>query len=152
FWVGFRLIESQALSETSLLLRLEADPQVDPRCGRCHAPCGLVHDRSLRRVRERDLFDRQVWLDVPLRWVVCMDCGVSTGHVSWLPTRSRLTRRLITHVEALLRLLPIRHISQLTGLHWHTIRAIDARRLAREVTPPDLSKVRRLIMDEFALF
>jgi transposase len=152
FWIGFRLIETQALSESDLLLRLEADPRVDPRCGRCYAPCGLIHDRSIRRVRERNLFDQQVWLEVPLRRVVCLSCGVSTEHVPWLPARSRLTGRLIAHAEALLRLLPIRHISQLTGLHWHTIRAIDARRLAREVTPPDLSRVRRLIMDEFALF
>lgn len=152
FWIGFRLIETQALSETGLLLRLEADPHVDPRCGRCQRPCGLIHDRSIRRVRERSLFDRQVWLEVPLRRVVCLDCGVSTEHVPWLPARSRLTGRLIAHVEALLRLLPIRHVSQLTGLHWHTLRTLDARRLAREVTPPDLSQVRRLIMDEFALF
>lgn len=152
FWIGFRLIEAQALSETELLLRLEVDPQVDPRCGRCQAPCGLIHEHRTRRVRERDLFDRQVWLEVPLRRVVCLACGVSTEYLPWLPARSRLTGRLIAHVEALLRLLPIRHINQLTGLHWHTIRAIDARRLAREVTPPDLSRVRRLIMDEFALF
>lgn len=152
FWAGFRWIETQALSATQWLLRLESDERLDPRCGRCLAPCGLTHDRSVRRVRERDLFDRQVWLEVPLRRVVCLACGVSTEHVPWLPSRSRVTTRLIAQVEALLQLLPIRHISQLTGLHWHTIRAIDARRLAREVPPPDLSRVRRLIMDEFALF
>lgn len=152
FWAGFRLADRQALSDSHLLLRLEPDPQIDPRCGRCQAPCGLVHDRLIRRVRERDLFDQRVWLEVPLRRVECLTCGVSTEHLAWLPSRSRLTLRLITHIEALLRLLPIRHISQLTGLHWHTIRAIDARRLAREVGPPDLSQVRRLIMDEFALF
>jgi transposase len=152
FWAGFRLIQSRELSATQVLLCLEADPQVHPRCGRCHEPCGLVHERSLRRVRERDLFDRRVWLEVPLRRVVCLACGVSTEHVPWLPPRSRLTARLVTHVEVLLRLMPIRHISQLTRLHWHTLRAIDGRRLAREVQPPDLSRLRRLVMDEFALF
>jgi transposase len=152
FWAGFRLIHCRELSSTQVLLCLEADPQVDPRCGRCHEPCGLVHERSLRRVRERDLFDKRVWLEVPLRRVVCLVCGVSTEHVPWLPPRSRLTARLVTHVEVLLRLMPIRHISQLTGLHWHTLRTIDGRRLAREVQPPDLSRLRRLVMDEFALF
>ena len=152
FWAGFRLIESQVLSESHLLLRLEPDPQIDPLCGRCQLPCGLVHERLIRRVRERDLFDQRVTVEVPLRRVVCMTCGVSTEHLSWLPSRSRLTLRLIAHLETLLRLLPIRHISQLTGLHWHTIRTIDGRRLARDVKPPDLSCVRRLIMDEFALF
>ncbi|MEL4395708.1 transposase, partial [Shewanella algae] len=38
------------------------------------------------------------------------------------------------------------------GLHWHTIKTIDKRRLAREVTEPDWSRVKRLVMDEFALF
>ncbi|MEL4881478.1 transposase, partial [Shewanella algae] len=47
---------------------------------------------------------------------------------------------------------PIKHISQLLGLHWHTIKTIDKRRLAREVTEPDWSRVKRLVMDEFALF
>jgi len=152
FWAGFRLIETRPLSDTQTLLRLEADSRVDPLCGRCLAPCGLIHERLVRRVRERDLFDKQAWLEVPLRRVVCLTCGVSTEHVPWLPSRSRLTARLIAHVEALLRLLPLRHISRLTGLHWHTLRTVDARRLAREVQPPDLSQVRRLIMDEFALF
>lgn len=152
FWAGFQVARTEALSESQVLLHLQADPQIDPRCGRCHASCGLIHERTLRRVRERDLFDRQVWLQVPLRRVVCLSCGVSTEHVPWLPRRSRLTARLIAHIEALLQLLPIRHISQLTGLHWHTVRAIDGRRLARDVKPPDLSQVRRLIMDEFALF
>ena len=109
---------------------------------RCQAPCGLVHERLIQRVGERDLFDQRVTLEVPLRRVVCMTCGASTEHLPWLPSRCRLTLRLITHIEARLRLLPIRHISQLTGLHWHTIRSIDGRHLARDVKPPDLSRVR----------
>lgn len=152
YWAGFCLVESVPLCASEVLLRLQADPQVDPCCRRCLRPCGLIHERSVRRVRDRDLFDQRVWLEVPLRRVDCLTCGVSTEHIPWLPVRSRLTTRLIAHVETLLRLLPIRHIDQLTGLHWHTIRAIDARRLARDVQPPDLSRVRRLIMDEFALF
>lgn len=152
YWAGFCCVQSVPLSESQVLLRLQVDPDVDPRCGRCRQPCGLIHERNLRRVRDRDLFDQRVWLEVPLRRVVCLTCGVTTEYLPWLPARSRLTTRLKAHVEALLRLLPIRHISQLTGLHWHTIRTIDAERLAKEVVPPDWSCVRRLVMDEFALF
>jgi transposase len=152
FWTGFRLADSRSVSETELVLRLEPDPSVLPRCGRCRAPCGLVHERSLRRVRERDLFDQRVWLEVALRRVDCLTCGVCTEHLEWLAPRSRLTARLIAHVEALARLLPIKQVAELTGLHWHTVKAIDQQRLVREVTPPDLSSLRRLIMDEFALY
>lgn len=85
FWAGFRLIETRPLSDIQTLLRLEADPRVDPLCGRCLAPCGLIHERLVRRIRERDLFDKQAWLEVPLRRVVCLTCGVSTEHVPGCP-------------------------------------------------------------------
>ena len=49
-------------------------------------------------------------------------------------------------------LLPLKHVAQLTGLHWHTLKAIDQARLARTLPEPDLSRVRFLMMDEFALF
>jgi len=48
--------------------------------------------------------------------------------------------------------MPIQHVVQLTGLHWHTLKQLDKQRLARAVTEPDWSRVRRLVMDEFALF
>ncbi|MBX9289672.1 ISL3 family transposase, partial [Serratia marcescens] len=41
---------------------------------------------------------------------------------------------------------------QLTGLHWHTVKNIDYRRLLRERTEPQRHTLRRLVMDEFALF
>ncbi|MCW0469957.1 transposase family protein [Vibrio chagasii] len=40
---------------------------------------------------------------------------------------------LKSYIEQLLPLLPIKHISQLTSVHWHTIKEIDKRRLRRVV-------------------
>jgi transposase len=151
FWTGFRLFSQDTLSDAELVFRLEPDPAVAPRCGRCGHACGLVHDVSRRRVRERDLFDRRVWLDVPLRRVECLQCGRATERLAWLAPHSRLTTRMVAWVEVLAALLPIRHVEQLTGLHWHTIKGIDRRRLERTLQPPDLSELRHLIMDEFAL-
>ena len=48
--------------------------------------------------------------------------------------------------------MPIKHVAQLSGLHWHTLKQLDKQRLARSVSEPDWSKLRRLVMDEFALF
>lgn len=59
---------------------------------------------------------------------------------------------MVGWVEALVQLLPIKHVADLVGLHWHTVKAIDLGRLHRDISPPDLSRVRRLIMDEFALY
>ncbi|WP_335917291.1 ISL3 family transposase [Shewanella chilikensis] len=118
----------------------------------CGKPAKAVHDASLRSVSERTILAFQVQLRLPVRRILCPDCGIVREHISWLKPYARQTTLLIEHVEALLKLLPIKHISQLLGLHWHTIKTIDKRRLAREVTEPDWSRVKRLVMDEFALF
>ncbi|OAT43574.1 transposase [Kluyvera georgiana ATCC 51603] len=75
-----------------------------------------------------------------------------TEKIDWLPERQRYTSTLSAWVESLVRLLPIKHVASLTGLHWHTIKNIDYRRLLREVHEPQRHSLRRLMMDEFALF
>lgn len=55
-------------------------------------------------------------------------------------------------MELLLRLMLILRVSQLARWYWHAIRAIDTCWLACAVQPPDLSRLRRLITDEYALF
>ena len=91
-------------------------------------------------------------MEVPVRRVRCPRCGVGREALSWLAPRARLTHRLRQHVETLLTLLPLKQIAGLTGLHWHTLKSIDKARLARDLPEPDLSLVRYLVMDEFALF
>lgn len=151
FWEGFRITRSEILSDTEQLLVLAPEPGVLPRCGKCGEACGLVHERTLRRVRERDLLDQRLWLEVPLRRVECLRCGRGMERVEWLAPHRRLTRRMEAWVEALVQLLPIKHVSQLTGLHWSTIKAIDHRRLQAEHGGFHAGCVRRLLMDEFAL-
>ncbi|MGQ6481568.1 transposase, partial [Serratia sp. IR-2025] len=123
-----------------------------PCCRRCERRVPVVHDVSFRRVRERQLLDWVVWLNVPVRRLCCPHCGVTTEKISWLPERQRYTTTLSVWVESLTRLLPIKHVAQLTGLHWHTVKNIDYRRLLRERTEPQRHTLRRLVMDEFALF
>lgn len=151
-WEGFIATRFVPLSDSECQIDLIPDPQVPARCPRCRRPCPLIHDTSVRRLRDRDLFEYRVWLRVPIRRVRCATCGVGREALSWLASRSRLTDRLRQHVEVLLTLLPLKQIADLTGLHWHTLKALDKARLARDLPEPDLSRVRYLVMDEFALF
>ncbi|MEE4189998.1 MAG: ISL3 family transposase [Halieaceae bacterium] len=150
-WEGFLAVSSQILDQQHCLIELQADPAVRPSCSRCGRCCQHIHDTQRRRVREANLFEFRVWLDVPVRRVRCQRCGVARERLSWLPSHARFTVRLRRYAEQLLRLLPIRHVAEMTGLHWHTLKAIDKARLSREVPTPDLSQVRYLLMDEFAL-
>lgn len=152
FWEGFELESYEVSAANTLLLQLKPSSSHVPRCGGCGQAVTRVHDVSRRRVRERDLFDYKVWLDVPVRRLRCAQCGIRRERISWLPGRRGLTQAMMRHVEVLVSLLPVKQVAQLLGLHWHTVKAIDHQRLQRELRTPDLSQVRRLIMDEFALF
>lgn len=152
FWEGFELESYEPLDARTLRLRLTPKPFQSPCCSRCGQATSRVHDVSWRRVRERDLFHYRVWLEVPVRRVRCPDCGPTREHIPWLAGRRQLTQAMMNWVEALTRLMPVKQVAEMLGLHWHTVKAIDHQRLTREVKEPDLSRVRRLIMDEFALY
>jgi transposase len=152
FWEGHVVQSCREQADGSLLIELGEDPKREATCGACGEPCALVHERSWRRVRERDWFDRRVWLRVPMRRMDCHHCGArATERIGWLNRHARLTERLRSWVEALTELLPIAHVAKLTGLHWHTIKEIDKARLQRKFGAFEGRSVRRLVMDEFAL-
>jgi transposase len=151
FWPGYDLTSSSCCAVNGLTLALEPQAGNTAHCGRCRQPCGLIHERRTRRVRERDLFDQRVTLEVQVRRVDCLNCGHVIEHLAWLEPGARITVRVRLWVEALLALLPISHIQRLTGLHWRTIKAIDQRRLQAQVGGFDPGQVRWLVMDEFAL-
>lgn len=151
FWPGFQIKACRSPDDHTLIVDLEPQAEVVPRCGRCQRQSPLIHDRRIRVIRDRDLLDQRVQLRVPVRRVDCLSCGRATEQIDWLLPGTRLTRRLGAWIEALLQLLPISHITRLTGLHWHTIKTLDKRRLEASVGSFEPGPVRRLVMDEFAL-
>src|SRR6056297_405538 len=151
FWEGFEPVQHGCVDSQTLRIRLQAKADVVPRCSRCGRQVPQVHDVHWRWVRERDLFSYRVWLEVPVRRLRCPVCGPSRERIPWLAGRRALTVAMVRWIETLTTLLPVAHVARLLGLHWHTVKGIDHQRLARELPVPDLSRVRRLVMDEFAL-
>jgi len=151
FWKGFLPTSHECLGDLSLRIRLEPDPHQIPVCSGCGHACFLVHDVHHRRVREAPLLTYRVELDIPVRRLRCPACGPTRERIDWLPGRSGVTETLRQWVERLVNLLPIRHVADLVGLHWHTVKAIDKRRLQRDLPEPDRTRLCRLMMDEFAL-
>lgn len=152
FWEGFTVKSSTQVDAQSLHIRLQPAEDHVPRCSVCRQHTPAVHDITTRRIRERDLFQYRVWLEVPVRRVRCANCGPKLEEINWLSGHQRLTASMISWVESLVRLMPVQHVALLLGLNWHTVKAIDHQRLKREVVEPDKTQLRCLIMDEFALF
>lgn len=151
FWKGFTVAHHEFLDPQTLRLQLAPDDRILPVCSGCDHACFLVHDVHPRRVREAPLLIYRVELDVPVRRLRCPVCGPTRERIDWLPGRSPVTTTLRQWVERLVTLLPIRHVADLVGLHWHTVKTIDKQRLQRDLPAPDPTRLRRLMMDEFAL-
>ncbi|WP_165673867.1 helix-turn-helix domain-containing protein, partial [Metapseudomonas otitidis] len=133
FWPGYEVVACRQSSHDTLLIELEPQAGSVPICGRCGQPSPLIHERRIRQVRDRDLLDQRVQLQLPVRRVDCLRCGRVTERIDWLAPASRLTRRLRVWLEGLLQLLPISHVSRLTGLHWHTLKTLNKHRLEASV-------------------
>src|SRR5690606_38163060 len=101
FWEGFTVESSTQLDAQSLLIRLQPAQDSLPCCSGCHQPTSAIHDTTIRRVRERDLLQYRLWLEVPVRRVRCAACGPRVEHIRWLPGRQRLTAAMIHWVESL---------------------------------------------------
>ena len=105
-------------------------------------------------MRERDLFDRQVWIYSCLfADVGCLRCGRVGEHYRPAPLPApALTRRMQCWIEALVRYLPSAMSASSPGVGWHTIRRSTSAVCRPVWAPPsNFWEVRRLVMDEFAL-
>lgn len=89
FWEGFEPAGWSERPDRTLLLRLAACPHHRPRCGGCRRPVSIVHEHGRRWIRERDLIDRRLWLDVPVRRLRCGYCGIRTEHIPGWPGAER---------------------------------------------------------------
>lgn len=149
FWKGYRLHSHRFLQGQHLLVRLEPDRAAF--CSGCGQSCLQVHERITRRIRDCDLLDYRLTLELPIRRVSCPDCGRRREQIPWLCKHQRMTERLVRYTEELCKILPIKHVAERLGLSWHTTKRIDKARLERELPEVDYSSLRRLVMDEFAL-
>lgn len=150
-WEGFSVHSFSEHGEW-LHLHLTSCPNHQPRCRSCLKPASRIHDISERQVRDRDLLHYRVLLHVPVARVLCNTCGPRTQAISWLKPNARQTKRLQHYAQQLSERLPIKHVAELLDLSWHTVQKLDKQRLQRDVQPPDWRNIRRLVMDEFALF
>nr|WP_285899556.1 transposase family protein [Pseudomonas boanensis] len=75
------------------MISLEPQTERFPICGRCAKPNLLTHEQQhIRQVRDRDLQDQRVLLQLPVRRVDCLYCGRVSERIDCLAPASRLPR------------------------------------------------------------
>ena len=121
------------------------------RCSGCGEAVEAVHDSYERWARDLSILGADTHLCVWRFRVDCPRCGPKLEQLDWLDPYGRVTRRLALAVSQACRVLPIKHVSELFGLGWDQVKAIDKSVLAEQLGPVDLSGVTRIALDEFAI-
>jgi len=146
-------VMSQSVHDGGALIQVQPDRRWRPLCHDCRSPAGTIHSQGHRRmIRDLNLADRQVWLQVGYRKVWCPRCGKTrVEHLSFCDSPQRLTHRLRRYVYDLCRLLPVTDVAEHLDLDPKTVTAIDKEFLQQEFGPTDYEGLRVLAMDEIAL-
>jgi transposase len=156
-WPGFELVDVKRESATPqqpvprIWLTLVAQPTTPRHCSRCGELVTEIHDVTPREVRDLPILDAETWLILPRARLRCPRCGPTVEVVPWLDRYQRMTTRLAESIARLCAVLPIKHVAAWFQVGWDTAKQIDRRALARRLGPVDLSQVRIIAIDEFAI-
>jgi transposase len=137
----------------SALIRMVPDLRYRPVCHACESPATTIHSQGHRRhVRDLNLAQSQVWLDVAYRKIWCSDCGgVRVEQLDFADASKRVTHRLARYVYDLCKVMTVQDVAEHLELNPKTVKAIDKSFLEKSFGQTDGHGLRVLAIDEIAL-
>lgn len=150
-WEGFRVgTVGLANNDKECWIELSSDSATGI-CDGCGQVCSQIHDTVERWIDDLPVFDKPVKLLVHRRRVLCPDCGPKLERLDWVERHQRCTIRFAQSVARLCKVASIKHVAEHYRIGWDRVKRIDKAYLRKELGPVDLSKVKILAMDEFAI-
>lgn len=153
-WCRVKVIAQNVNAQPrSALVRLAPDERYHPICHECGQSARLVHSNTRRFIRDLNLADCTVMLQVDYRKVWCDHCGgVRVEHLEFADVSQRLTCRLAAYVAELCRRgLSVAAVAEHLDLDPKTVKAIDKAALQAEFGETRYDGLQRLAIDEIAL-
>ena len=134
-------------------LHLHLQPTGDPICPACGKACARIKDSSERTITEASFLGvERTLVHLKIRRVRC-ECGCCrTERITWLDPHCRYTRRLASEVQTALRCgRSVSEVSLSFDLNWKAVKTLDKEQLKFLFDDPDVSGLRRMAIDEFAI-
>ncbi len=131
-------------------IHLERDPDSGYSCSGCGQVAFWSWDRWRTKIRDLSVFEFKTYLIVEKHRVSCPNCGVKVEELDFVDPYSRCTRRFEELVARLCRMSSLKQVSELLGLDWKTVKAIDKKYLEKKFAIPDYDGLRLLTVDEIA--
>jgi transposase len=135
------------------LVYLEPDHRFHPVCHACGRPGATVHSQGYRRtLRDLNMGDTRIWLQVGYRKVWCDRCGGARVEcLEFCRAGQRVTLRLARCVYDLCKVLSVEDVARHLDLDTKTVRAIDQTLLEEHFGKTDYAGLRILAIDEISV-
>jgi transposase len=135
------------------MIYAEPDHRWRPLCHSCRHPASTIHSQGYRRtVRDLNLVDRPVWLQVQYRKIWCPACGrAQVEHLSFCNAHQRLTHRLRRYIYELCKMLSVAEVARHLELDPKTVMAVEREFLRAEFGQTCYEGLRVLAIDEIAV-
>ena len=121
-----------------------------PHCGGTHViKYGVIH----RNIHNLPIGSKRTFLTLTIQRYECKDCNkVFQADIPFTHGNVSYTYRFSRYILDLLRLgATIKDVSKHLGVGWDMVKDIHKRYLKRKYSHPDISKVKRIGIDEFAV-
>ena len=147
-------VVSQTVTATgpAAVLEMVPDRRFTPRCHACGQPGHRVHSWEQRTLRDLNLGEAQVSIQLRYRKLRCARCaGVRVEELELCEPSHRVTKRLARYIHDLCALVPVQDVARHLALDWKTVKAIDQAFLEATVGETDYTGLRVLAIDEIAI-
>lgn len=121
-------------------------------CPACKSRNVIKNGVTYRDFKTVPIGHRPVLLHTKIHRLRCKDCGCDRNeHVHFAHGKRTYTTRLENMVMDMLDITTVKGTAEFLHLTWDTVKDIHKRRLSRRYANPDISGVRNIGIDEFAV-
>ena len=121
-------------------------------CSVCKSKEYIRSGTQIRRIRSVPIGSKQVILEMKVQRLECRDChSIRQEDIHFVTGKRTYSNKLARLVVELSRLGSIKDVSNHLHLSWDTVKDIEKRYLYRNYNKPDISHVRHIGIDEFAV-
>ena len=121
-------------------------------CPECGSKKITRNGYTVRRFRCVPIGRKPVYIDMRVQRVKCCSCGCDQQErIPFTTGKRHTTHRLERLVIDLMKVMTISETAAYLGLSWSTVKDIHKNHLQRNYASPDISKVRFIGIDEFAV-
>lgn len=134
------------------VLQFTPDQRFTAICSGCQQPTKRVHSTYWRTIRDLNLGEHRVCLELQQRRLRCERCqGTRSEAHEFVEISARVTKRMAQYIAELCRILSVQEVAKHLGLDWKLVKRCDQEALEREFPGTDTRDLRLLAVDEIAV-